>query len=173
MRRITLATLIALLFAAFTATSAQAATIVDFSNAPSGAHFAQGASAPVCTYTGATTVSCTGTAIQGVGNTNAVVRLDVTATFTGVCQNPGSKSKVVDPFTEAETTTSTATLTPSRNGRLDVGPRSATATTSGEFLADFTCPNPRWEADVTGTSISFRYTLTFAGEDDPAILITG
>src|SRR5215204_4707413 len=100
MRRITFATLIALLFAAFTATSAQAATIVDFSNAPSGAHFAQGASAPVCTYTGATTVSCTGTAIQGVGNTNAVVSLAVTATFTGVCQNPGSKSKVVDPFTE-------------------------------------------------------------------------
>ncbi len=42
MRRINFATLIAVLLAAFTAISAQAATIVDFSNAPKGAHFAQG-----------------------------------------------------------------------------------------------------------------------------------
>ena len=170
MRKI-FALLIAVIMAAFGAASAQATT--NFANAPSGAHYAKGAGEPLCTYTGATTVSCTGTAIQGVGNTNAVVRLDVTSTFTGVCQNPGSKSKVVDPFTESETTTSTATLSPSRNGRLDVGPRAATATTSDEFEEEFTCPNENWEPVVTGSAISFVYTLTFAGFDDPFIRITG
>jgi hypothetical protein len=40
-------------------------------------------------------------------------------------------------------------------------------------LASFTCPNPGWTATVTGTSISYQYSLTFAGFTEPAILITG
>jgi hypothetical protein len=148
------------------------ASVTNFANAPQGAHYAQGQSEPVCTLSGLT-VSCTSTAIAGVGNTNATVSLAVTSTFTGVCRNPGTNNKVVDPFTESETTTTSAQLFPSRNGRLDVPAQSATGTSSAQFLANFTCPNPRWTPEVTGTAISFVYTLTFAGFTQPAIRITG
>jgi hypothetical protein len=151
--------------------AAQAVTTVNFNNAPRGAHFATGESAPVCTLSGLT-VTCTGTAIQGVGNTNATVNLAVTSTFTGVCHNPGN-NKVVDPFTESETTTTTSVITSTRNGRLVVPPQSATGESSAQFLADFTCPNPNWTPEVTGTSISFVYTLKFAGFTAPAITVTG
>ncbi|KAH7215451.1 hypothetical protein DER44DRAFT_764343 [Fusarium oxysporum] len=158
-------------FALLFTTTAQAAT--DFSNAPQGAHYASGSREPVCTINQATdTVSCTRTEIQGVGNTNAVVSLAVTATFTGVCQNPGNQ-KVVEPFTDSATTTTTAAVTSTRNGRLIVGVQSATADDE-EFLENFECPNERWTADVTDVVVTgFEYTLTFEGFDDPAILITG
>ena len=161
----------AMLFALATGmTAAQAVT--NFANAPRGAHFAKGSGEPVCTLSGLT-VSCTGTAIEGVGNTNATVNLSVTSTFTGVCHNPGTNNKVVDPFTESETTTTTSVITSTKNGRLVVPAQSATGTSSEEFLANFTCPNPNWTPEITGTGISFRYTLVFAGFTQPAILITG
>jgi hypothetical protein len=151
-------------------TAAQAAT--NFSNAPSGAHYAKGSAQPVCTLSGLT-VSCTGTAIEGVGNTNATVSLAVTSTFTGVCHNPGKNSKIVEPFTKSETTTTSSVITSSRNGRLLVPAQAATGTSTAEFLADFTCPNPNWTDEVTGSSISFLYTLTFAGFSQPAITVSG
>lgn len=141
-------------------------------NAPQGAHYAQGSAEPVCTLTGLT-VTCSGTQIAGVGNTNATVNLAVTSTFTGVCHNPGVNSKVVEPFTESETTETTTVITSTKNGRLVVPAQTATGVSSEEFLASFTCPNPNWTAEVTGSAISFRYTLTFAGFTEPAILITG
>jgi len=161
----------AMFFALFTGVTA-AQAVVDFDNAPQGAHFARGAGEPVCTVSG-TTVTCTGTAIEGVGNTNAVVVLAVTTTFTGVCHNPGVNNKVVDPFTESETTTTSATLTPSRNGRLDVPQQSATGVSTEEFLENFTCPNPNWTPEVTSSVLSYQYSLTFVGFNEPAILITG
>ncbi|WP_407709095.1 hypothetical protein ACJJV6_13005 [Arthrobacter nitrophenolicus] len=164
--------LFAALFVALAAgmTAAQAAT--NFGNAPQGAHYAQGSSEPVCTLSGLT-VTCTGTQIAGVGNTNATVTLAVTSTFTGVCHNPGVNSKIVEPFTESETTTTSSVITSTKNGRLVVPAQSATGTSTADFLADFTCPNPNWTPEVTGTAISFRYSLTFAGFTQPAILITG
>jgi hypothetical protein len=161
----------AMLFALATGmTAAQAVT--NFANAPQGAHFAKGSGQPVCTLNGLT-VTCTGTAIEGVGNTNATVNLSVTSTFTGVCHNPGTNNKVVDPFTESETTTTTSVITSTKNGRLVVPAQTATGTSSEEFLANFTCPNPNWTPEITGTGISFRYSLVFAGFTQPAILITG
>ena len=145
---------------------------VDFAAAPSGAHFAKGESAPLCTLSGGT-ASCTSSAIQGVGNTNAVASLAVTATFTGVCHNPGVNNKVVEPFSEAQTNETSVPLTPSRNGRLDVLALSASVPSIEQFTAGFTCPNANWEADVSGSSISFTYSLTFAGFNTPVILITG
>src|SRR5215203_5285893 len=88
--------------------AAPALAVTDFSNAPQGAHFAQGFAEPVCTLTG-TTVNCTGTEIAGVGNTNATVTLAVTSTFTGTCTNPGGH--LVEPFTESETTTTSTVVT--------------------------------------------------------------
>ena len=153
-----------------TSSSAQAVTTVNLDNAPQGAHFARGEAAPICTLTGLT-VTCTGTAIEGVGNTNATVNLAVTSTFTGTCTNPGGH--LVEPFTESETTTTTSVITSTRNGRLVVPPQTATAVSSEEFLANFECPNPNWTPEVTGTAISFVYTLTFAGFTQPAITVTG
>jgi len=151
---------------------ATAGAVTNFANAPQGAHYANGFGEPDCTLTGLT-VSCTGTEIAGVGNTNATVTLAVTSTFTGVCHNPGVNSKVVEPFTESETTTTSSVITSTKNGRLVVPAQTATGVSSEAFLADFTCPNPRWEPEVTGTAISFVYSLTFAGFTQPAIRITG
>jgi hypothetical protein len=163
----------AILFALTTGmTAAQAA--VDFSNAPQGAHFARGAGEPVCTLNEATaTVTCTGTEFAGVGNTNAEVNLSLTTTFTGVCRNPGNRN-VVDPFTESETTEAPPVVVESnKNGRLVIKQESLTGTTEEQFLADFSCPNPRWQADVSDVDYTFEYSVTFAGFDEPAILIRG
>ena len=81
-----------------------ASAVTNFNNAPSGAHYANGSSEPVCTISGLN-VSCTGTSIQGVGNTNAVLNLAVTTTFSGVCHNPGVNSKVVEPFSRSKART--------------------------------------------------------------------
>ena len=158
---------------AFFVSSPAAHAVTDFDNAPSGAHYAKGSGEPVCTISGVT-VTCTGTTIGGVGNTNAVAELTVTTTTTGYCRNPGSKSKVVDPFTETDTnTTVSEPLRPDRNGQLRVPSQSGTGTSSQEFQDSFECPNENWEPVVTSTAISYRYTLTFAGFTDPAIVVTG
>src|SRR5215212_10290301 len=170
LRKFGIIAVVSLLAVAFAAVPALAVT--NFANAPSGAHYATGSAEPVCTLSGLT-VSCTGTTIGGVGNTNATVNWAVTSTFTGTCQNPGSKSKTVEPFTEQETTTTSSVITSTRNGALRVPAQTATGTSSAEFLADFSCPNPRWEATVSGTSISYVYTLTFAGFTQPATTVTG
>ena len=170
MRKFGIIAVLSLLVTAFAAVPALAVTTVNFDNAPQGAHFATGQAAPVCTLSGLT-VSCTGTEIQGVGNTNATVNLAVTSTFTGTCTNPGGH--LVEPFTEQETTTTTSVVTSTRNGNLIVPAQTATAVSSEEFLANFECPNPNWTPTVSGTAISFVYTLTFAGFEQPAITVTG
>jgi hypothetical protein len=153
-----------------TVAPAQAATSLP--NAPSGAHYAKGSAEPVCILSGLT-VTCSATQIAGVGNTNATVSLAVTSTFSGVCHNPGTNSKVVEPFSESETSTTTAELFPTRNGILRVPEQTATGTSTQEFLDSFSCPNPNWTPEVTGSAIGFTYTLTFAGFTEPAISISG
>jgi hypothetical protein len=163
---------VALLSVAMLGFASPAQAVTNFSNAPQGAHYANGASEPVCTVSG-TTVTCTGTAIAGVGNTNATVELDVTSTISGVCHNPGVNSKVVEPFSESVTTSTSSELTSTKNGRLVVPAQTTTGTSSEAFLATFTCPNPRWTPEVTSNVLSYEYTLTFAGFTEPAIIITG
>ena len=118
---------LSVLLLGFATTTAQAVT--NFDNAPQGAHYARAAGEPVCTVSG-TTVTCTGTAIEGVGNTNATVELAVTSTISGVCHNPGVNSKIVEPFSESVTTSTSSELTSTRNGRLLVPAQSTTGTSS-------------------------------------------
>jgi hypothetical protein len=165
-------TLFAAMLFALTMGMTAAQADVDFSNAPQGAHFARGATEPVCTVTG-TTVTCTSTAIEGVGNTNATVVLAVTSTVSGVCHNPGTNSKVVEPFSKSVTKTTSSDLTSTKNGRLLVPAQTTTGTSTATFLKTFECPNPNWTPEVTSNVLSFEYTLTFAGFTEPAILITG
>src|SRR5215204_5138345 len=129
MRKIGIIAVLSLLVTALAAVPALAVTTVNLDNAPQGAHFARGATAPICTVTG-TTVTCTGTAIEGVGNTNATVQLDVTSTISGVCHNPGVSSQVVEPFSESVTTSTSSELTSTRNGRLIVPAQTTTGTSS-------------------------------------------
>jgi hypothetical protein len=139
--------------------------VTNFANAPSGAHFARGAVEPVCTITD-DTVSCTGTQIAGVGNTNAVALLSVSASADVVCRAPGN-DKVVEPHSTTVTDTTEAQLTPSRNGRLTV-PSLEETITSGDVSTAFTCPNENWREQVTDVTITgFTYTVTFVGFEDP------
>jgi hypothetical protein len=166
---------LSLLAIAFSASVALAVT--NFDNAPSGAHYRQGFAEPVCTEstvptTGAVTVSCTGTTIGGVGNTNADLLLTVTGTADFVCHNPGNDN-IVEPHSASVDESVEATLVPSRNGQLIVPAQSVTISPE-EAAAAFTCPNPNWREEFTGFSdLTFTYSLTFVGFEEPAILITG
>jgi hypothetical protein len=150
---------------------------VNFDNAPSGTHFRQGSVAPTCTETtvpttGAITVSCTGYTLGGVGNTNADLLLTVTGTADFVCHNPGNDN-IVEPHSASVTDSVEATLVPSRNGQLIVAAQSVTISPE-DAAAAFTCPNPNWREEFVGFSdVSFTYSLTFVGFEEPAILITG
>jgi predicted RNA-binding Zn-ribbon protein involved in translation (DUF1610 family) len=150
-----------------------AVAVTNFDNAPSGAHFRQGFGEPVCTEspvptTGEITVSCTGTQIAGVGNTNAVLSLTVTGTANFVCHNPGNDN-IVEPHSGSVSETTMTTLTPSRNGTLVVPAQSVTISPE-EAAAQFTCPNPNWREEFTGfTDVGFTYSLTFVGFDAPVI----
>lgn len=164
--------ILSVLILALSAATARAVTVVNLENAPEGAHFAQGFDSPVCTITG-TTVTCTGTQIEGVGHTNATVVLDVTSTISGMCHNPGVNSKVVEPFSESVTTSTSSELTSTKNGRLVVPAQTTEGTSTEGFLATFRCPNPNWTPEVTSSVLTFEYTLTFEGFTEPAILIAG
>jgi hypothetical protein len=174
MKRLVLIFAAALLMLGFT-TSAQA--VVNFDNAPSGAHFRRGSAEPVCTTstvptTGAITVSCTGTQIAGVGNTNADLVLEIEGTANFVCHNPGNDN-IVEPHSASVSETVETTLVPSRNGTLVV-PAQTASISPEEAAAQFECPNPNWTEEFTGFSdLSFTYSLTFVGFDQPAILVTG
>ncbi|CAN7307670.1 hypothetical protein [Massilia sp. LjRoot122] len=134
---------------------------------PSGAHYAKGSFAPVCSVDGTQLVSCTGTVIGGVGNTNATATLSATYTGTVQCRNHGGQ--VVEVKTQTTEGTSSGVLRPSRNGQLVVPPLSAAAPTDAEMKADADCPNGNWTKEVRDgpTLISYVYTLTFVGYTQP------
>jgi len=145
-----------------------------FNNAPNGAHFAQGSSEPVCTVSGLT-ISCTGTQINGVGNTNAGLSLSVTYAATVRCRNNGGK--IVDVKTQVEDAGAVDTDLAPKNGNLQVPAidiSSAEAPTEADFLAQATCPNPNWTKSLlpgTPSISSFSYTLTFVGFTAPFITL--
>jgi hypothetical protein len=171
MRKIAIWGVLALMALAIAAVPALAAT--NFNNAPSGAHYRQGSVEPVCTTStannGTITVSCTGTQIAGVGNTNADLLLTINAQANFTCSNPGSKDNVVEPHSGFVTDSTFQTLEPSRNGTLVVGAKSVSLSPQ-EAGEQFTCPNTNWTENFVGFSnVSYTYTLTFDGFDQPAI----
>lgn len=173
MRKVATITMLVLGLAAVTAVPVLA--ITNFTNAPQGAHYRHGSAEPVCTETttpttGALTVSCSGTSIAGVGNTNANLSLTVEGTANFVCHNPGNDN-IVEPHSASVDETNAATLVPSRNGTLVVPTQTVTISPE-EAAAQFECPNPNWREEFTGFSdVSFTYSLTFVGFDAPVILI--
>ena len=168
MRKIGIIAVLSLMALALAAVPALAVT--DFDNAPSGAHYRQGFAEPVCTVNETTnTVSCTGTTIGGVGNTNADVLLSVTARADLTCTNRGGN--LVEPHSSTVTDTTTDVAFSSRNGQIVIDPISETITEQDVERA-FTCPNRNWTEDVQSITITdFEYSVTFAGFDEPAILL--
>jgi hypothetical protein len=170
MRKLGIIAVLALMALALAAVPALALT--DFSNAPSGAHYKRGSAEPVCTVNETTnTVSCTGTTIGGVGNTNADVSLSVTAQADLTCTNRGGN--LVEPHSTTVTDTTTEVEFSSRNGQIRIDPIDEQITEQDVERA-FTCPNRNWTEDVQSITITdFTYSVTFAGFDDPAILVEG
>jgi hypothetical protein len=171
MRKIGIIAVLALMVTALAAVPAMAATTIDFSNAPSGAHF-KGAARPSCSING-TTVTCSSYQIAGVGNTNADATLRVNYTATVDCRNHGGKIVPVKSSVQGAQT-STGDLAP-RNGVLVVPQLSdATPPQEGQFLRQATCPNGNWTKVLREGTIrvsGFTYTLTFVGFDDPVVEI--
>jgi hypothetical protein len=171
MRKFGIIAVLSLLVTALAAVPALAAT--NFENAPSGAHYKNRFAEPVCTTTtvpttGAITVSCTGTQIGGVGNTNADLDVALTGTANFVCHNPGNDN-IVEPHSASVGESTSVEPTPSRNGTLIVPAQSATISPE-DAAAQFECPNKNWREEFTGFSaVSFTYTLTFDGFTEPAI----
>lgn len=175
MKRLGLIAALAMMLVGLSAGAAVAVT--NFDNAPSGAHYRHGSAEPVCTETtvpttGAITVSCTGTQIAGVGNTNAVLTLSVEGTANFVCHNPGNDN-IVEPHSDSVSESISTPLTPSRNGTLVVPSQTVTISPE-EAAAQFECPNANWREEFVGFSdLRFTYSLTFVGFTEPAISITG
>ena len=160
---------------ALTLSTALATTNFTGNTAPAGSHYANGSSEPICSVDGSTlTVSCSGTAISGVGNIDANVRITVSYSATVQCKNKGGQ--IVEVKTQATTTSGADSDTRLRNGTLTVSAITVTGPSDQSFTSRATCPNGNWSkvllegsAAVTG----FTYTLTFEGYVEPVISITG
>ena len=144
--------------------AAPAWSATNYAAGPSGAHYANGEAEPVCTM-GATSVSCTDTAIAGVGHTNATLNLSLTWSATVTCTNNGGTT--VSVKTQFPTSSS-LTLRPSaRNGTLVVPPiTSGPPPAASTFEQQTTCPNRNWTRQMVENSAAlegYTYTLTFDG----------
>jgi hypothetical protein len=139
-----------------------------FGPAPSGTHLQSGTIS--CTVNPDLSVDCGGYQLNGVGNTNAVVSLIASYSATIDCNNPGNnRNNPIESHTTNFSANSTATVTPTRNGRLNVAARSVSP-----FSVAQGCPNPNWKPVIRdGTLVlnSFSYTLTFVGFGSPYITI--
>jgi hypothetical protein len=141
---------------------------------PSGAHYANGSTEPVCSVDSSTKiVSCTGTTIGGVGHTNATATMSVTFFGTVQCRNHGGQ--IVDVKTQTTSSSSTGTLFPNRNGQLVVPELSVAPPTAQQLIAKATCPNGNWTKELLEgpNSSGYLYTLIFNGFSQPYISIVG
>jgi hypothetical protein len=135
-------------------------------NAPGSSNLKSGT--PQCVVNADRSINCSAYVLSGVGNTNAVVSLSASYSATIDCTNHGGN--LVESHTSNFSASSSATLTPSRNGQLQVGARSVSP-----FSAPQVCPNPNWTPSIRGGTVtlnSFTYTLTFVGFSSPYITIT-
>ena len=149
-------------------------TVFSDQTAPTGAHYANGASEPRCSISGLS-ISCTGTQINGVGNTNANLLLDVTYSATCRCRNHGGQ--IVDVKSQIVDDGAFDTDLAPKNGNLQ-GPAidvsSSEAPSDADVLAQATCPNGNWTKELlagTPSITGYSYTLTFVGFSSPAITL--
>lgn len=135
----------------------------NYANGPSGAHYAQGYAEPLCTV-GSTSVSCTGTVIGGIGNTNATLKLVVTYSATVTCTNRGGTTVAVK--TQYPSTSSQKLRPSAKNGQIIIPAVESAPPDNTDFTSNTTCPNPNWTKAVVDGSVAvdgYLYTLTFDG----------
>jgi hypothetical protein len=165
--------LVSALLALFFTTTAQAATTINASAAPTGTHLQSGTISCNADSTGL--VTCTAYELAGVGNANAQATLDATYTATVRCRNHGGQ--IVDVKSQAESAPTSTGKLRSKNGRLDVPPlNSGPVPSASDFESQATCPNGNWTKELLGGTVtlgSFTYTLTFVGFTSAYITITG
>lgn len=144
----------------------------NFANAPQGAHYRQGSTEPACAISGLN-VSCTGTQIAGVGNTDADLVLSVSYSATVDCTNRGGK--LVPVKTQITTASSNDEDTDVRNGTLFVSAINVSSPpTEDAFKNAATCPNGNWTKSMPAGSpavSAFTYTLTFDGFNAPVVIV--
>ena len=142
------------------------------STSPNGAHYQNGFGEPTCGISGVS-VTCTGTEIGGVGNTDATLELTVIAEATIQCRNKGGN--IVEVKSQVETDFNADDHTDVRNGTLYVSAFTVAGPTDAQFLAAATCPNGNWTKLMLGSPVvrSYDYELVFAGYNSSAISITG
>ena len=135
-------------------------------NAPGSSHLSSGR--PECTVNPDLSITCSSYVLGGVGHTNASVSLVASYSATIDCTNPGGN--LVESHTTTFSSSSTATVTSTRNGQLNVPAQSVSP-----FTAPQVCPNPLWTPSIregTLTINMFTYTLTFQGFQSPYITIS-
>jgi hypothetical protein len=148
--------------------------VTEFKNtnaSPTGAHYRQGYSEPLCTVQDGR-MTCTGTQIAGIGNLDGDVVLSVSASGTCVCDNGGGNR--VEVKSQGTSTTSGDALTRNRNGTLIVSEVSAAAPSESDLLATTDCPkqdsrNKNWTKSLEGYTLNYTYTLTMEGFGEPVI----
>jgi hypothetical protein len=134
-------------------------------NAPGSSHITSGT--PECVVNADESIDCSSYVLGGVGHTNANVNLVASYSATIDCTNKGGN--LVESHTTTFSDTSTATVTSTRNGQLNVPTRSVSP-----FSAPQVCPNPNWTPSIRGGTVTlnfFTYTLTFQGFTSPYITI--
>jgi hypothetical protein len=163
----------ALAVAALVGPAAWAVTEFDNPNAaPSGAHYRQGYSEPLCTLQNGR-MTCTATQIAGIGNLDGDVVLSVSTAGNVECSNGGGQ--VVEVKAQSTSTITGDALTRNRNGTLYVSEISAAVATESQLLASAECPksdtkNKNWDKALSGTpTVTYTYTLKLEGFSDYVI----
>jgi len=164
--------------AAASALAVETTTNFDANHAPGGAHYnyAKGAPnpQPTCRVAGFT-VTCDGTVISGVGNTDADVVYSVSYSGKVTCTNKG-RHLVVPHTTTTITGVAPDPVTTIKNGTMTVDSVSFGGDPSGALEGSASCPNDKnWTKEASDvTMTSFSYKLIFDGySPNAAITITG
>jgi hypothetical protein len=138
---------------------------------PSGTHVANRSDDPTCTVATNLDVNCDNYTLGGVGNTNATALLVAEYEAIVDCNNPGNnRNNPIESHEAAFESSDEAQVLPGRNGQLRVPALEASA---GDV--EQVCPNDNWTPVIrqgTLELVSFTYTLTFDGFDDPFITIS-
>jgi hypothetical protein len=163
---------IALLGSVLAFPAAWAATDFSGNTAPSGAHYSNnGGGEPTCVLNGdGFSITCSGTVVSGVGNTDATVVVSIAYSGTVTCTNKGGNT--VDVKTQS---TSVSILpnnvTTLKNGTMTIASVTFGGDPEAALEGGAACPNGNWTKDLQGaaTVISFSYRCFFDGFDQPFI----
>jgi hypothetical protein len=163
---------IALLGSLLAIPTAWATTDFNGNTAPSGAHYNNnGGGEPVCALNpDGFSITCSGTVVSGVGNTDASVLVSIGYSGTVTCTNKGGNT------VEVKTQSTSVSLLPDdvttlKNGTMTIDSVTFGSDPEAALEGGAVCPNGNWTKQLQGaaTVISFSYRCFFDGFDQPFI----